>query len=132
VWNKSGLKDILNLMSHGPAQKTAPRDPRLRDAWRRACIVYRQCLREGHYEHISAHNARHALWLMVPELSYEQSAHEATQAISYCSVVNPKWLWDGTSGVPARTKMPFVPPHVIKDPQVLGRMEREASRKRTR
>lgn len=120
---KSGL--FTDLMSHGPAQKIAPRDPRLRDAWRAACLEYRQCRREGHHEAICYHNARATLWRAVPELSYDRAAEETTLAISYASVVHPKWLWSRTASVPPRPKMPFVPPHIIKDPHILWQMEKE-------
>ncbi|WP_414463362.1 hypothetical protein [Hyphomicrobium sp. DY-1] len=129
--NRGGTARNLALslicMSHGPAQKTAPRHPRLRDAWRAACVEYRACRREGHYEWICTANARATLWRMMPGLTYEQVAHETIQAISYASVMHPSWFWAGTSGVPPRPKRPFIPPHIIKDPEVLWRMGRESA-----
>ncbi|WP_414462405.1 hypothetical protein [Hyphomicrobium sp. DY-1] len=122
---------FLAAMSHGPAQKVLPRDPRLHAAWRAACLEYRACRREGHYEWICYHNARAALWRLVPNLTYEKAAEETTNAISYASVMHPKWLWSGTSGVPPRPKMPFTPPHVINDPETLMRFRREDQRQRT-
>lgn len=110
-------------MSHGPAQKVTPRDPRLLGAWRAACVEYRACRREGHDEWICAANARATLWRLVPELTYEQAAHESAQAISYASVMHPAWLWAGTSDVPPRPKMPFTPPHVITDRAELFRLQ---------
>jgi hypothetical protein len=126
--NRGGTPAHLLLfladMSHGPAPKAAPHDLRFREGWRRACVAYRECLREGHPEWISAHYARHALWLVVPELTYDDADQQAMLAISYASMMHPEWLWNGTSGVPARPKMPFVPPHVITGPRVLARTKR--------
>jgi hypothetical protein len=112
-------------MSHGPAHPTAPRDERLKQAWRVACVTYRQCKREGHLDSICFHNARHRLWMLVRELGYWGAANEITQAIAFASWAHPEWLWDGTSGVSPRSKFPYIPPHIINDPVSLRKTRQE-------
>lgn len=97
----------------------------MREAWRAAVLVYRTCKREGHYDHICYHNARAELWRMMPDLSYDAAAEATTQAIYFASWKFPQWLWEGTSGVPPRPKMPFVPPHIINDPVTLSKMQKK-------
>ncbi len=111
-------------MSHGPAQALLPQSEKMTEAWRAAVLVYRTCLREGHFEHISYHNARAQLWRLMPELTYDEAAEAATQAIYFMSWKFPAWLWSGTSGLPPRPKMPFTPPHIINDPVSLARLRR--------
>ncbi len=111
-------------MSHGPATAVAPGDPRRRQAWRVACLTYRQCRRENHLETICFHNARHQLWLLMPELDYWAAAEETTRAIYYASWKHPAWLWSGTSGLPPRPEKPFVPPHIIDGPMALAAIAR--------
>lgn len=110
-------------MSHGPATAIAPSDPRRLAAWRTACIAYRQCRREGQYESICWHNARHQLWLLMPDLDYWAAAEATTQAIYYASWKFPAWLNAGVSTV--RPKMPFVPPHIINGSMALMKMRKE-------
>jgi hypothetical protein len=80
-------------MSHGPGQPVAPRDPRLRDAWRVAAKAYREHI-GGPQSADRAYKAAAATVLeLMPELSQKEASVVAVEAVSYASWAHPKWLY---------------------------------------
>ena len=83
---------------HGPAQNLAPRDPRLKEAWRAAAAAYRlECGKPHDLKHGNADAcykaAIAAFRAVMPDLSEREAMLETVQAISYASREHPKWLY---------------------------------------
>lgn len=84
--------------SHGPAQVTAPRDPRLKDGWRAAAAAYRKTYGENTDPHRGAADmaykaATAALKEAVPEISDGDAMRETVAAVHYASVHHADWLY---------------------------------------
>jgi hypothetical protein len=86
-------------MSHGPAQPQAPRDPRLKDAWRASASAYRRVYGEPRVSihrgcaHEATTAAIAAMKAAVPDISDRDVMLEAVAAVHYASWAHSEWLY---------------------------------------